>query len=283
MSVPNVLTQDLDAILNAFESEDFTMMNILSNRFMSNSIFYEEENTFLPGFISKDIALTFGRLKAQSSDVFSTAKADISPVLEKVMSYYIDASKNSSDLWAVYLEYFLKIRDYTIKDFEKSAYKVDYDFTRLTFQWLMQFLDENKELLRHNKNRLLKGVLNEMDRVIRCHLGRIEDVVAISLVRSLEFVYGYIIYEGSDTERDKIYPFLDRVLVLLSAEKIDLNESLNVLNNILLEWRKYFIKFMEVSVTREYTLEKGIELPDDIKEKLSESIFKTLDEEIKRE
>lgn len=282
MSEPiDALSQDIEAILQAFDKEDYDLMNIFSNRFISNAVFIENSVNFLPGFIYKDISLNFRRIKNLRIETLSTAKADCKPILEKIRDYYLDPEKKPTDLWGVYLEYYLKIRDHILNDIEKKVYDLNYDFTRSSFKWLLNFLDENKNLLLHDKNLLLNGVLNEMDRILRCHSGRLEDIVTISLIRALEFLYTYQKFEGSEQERKKVLSILDDVITILSKDKIDLKGCLEILKNILTDWRKYFIYFMEVRITRKIEIERPIELPKDVKEKISESISKTLEEEIR--
>ena len=175
------------------------------------------------------------------------------------------------------------MRDFIIDEVEKRTYKVNYEFTQHSFNWLLKFLDENRNLLLHDKNRLFRGILNEMDRILRCHSGKLKDIITISLVRALGYVYNYMFFEGSESERKKIFPLLDDVLSILSQEELDYGKINVIFIKILTEWRKYFIKFMDVSIPRRYEIERGILIPESVKEKLSESISKTLEQEIKRE
>jgi len=280
MSEPsNVLFQDIDAILRAFEKEDYNLMNIYSNRFISNAVFHKKVS-LLPGFIYKDISMDFRRLKDLRTDTLSTAKVDCKPILEKIRDYYLDSKKESIDLWGVYLEYYLKIRDYMLNDIDKKVYKIDYNYTQHSYKWLLNFLDENKNFLLNKKNRLLQGVLNEMDRIMRCHSGRLNNIVIISLIKALNFLNIYIQYEDSDKEKEKFLSLVNNVINILSKDKIDFEECLKNLENILIEWRKYFIRFMDIVIVNEMQFEKPIELPEEVKMKISESISKTLGEEI---
>jgi len=276
----DVLSQDIEAILAAFNEENYGLMNILSNRFMANATFLKNGVNFLPGFIYKDISQNFRRIKNLRTDTFATAKADCRPILEKIKDYYLDSEREPTDLWFVYLEYYITVREHLLSDIERKAYGTNLDYTRFTFTWLLEFLNESKDLLLHDKNRLLNGILNEMDRTLRCHSGRLEEIVSFSLLRALTHIYTYQIFEGSIDERKKIFPLLDDVISVLSEDKINLNKCLEILSNILSEWRKYYMRYMEVKIMREISIEKGFELPEDVKEKISESISKTLGEEI---
>ena len=81
--------------------------------------------------------------------------------------------------------------------------------------------------------------------------------------------------------KKKIISILEKSLKVLSKDDLNLNECLQILNEILYEWRLCYIKFMEVRIKREIQIEKPIELPEDVKEKISESISKTLEEDIR--
>ena len=51
-----------------------------------------------------------------------------------------------------------------------------------------------------SKNQLIKGVLNEFDRVFYSHLGTMEDLIVISLVRAIDFLYLYMLFINDKEE-----------------------------------------------------------------------------------
>lgn len=276
-----VLSEDIDAVIRAYDSNNFRLMNILANRVVSNSVFFSEVD-FLPGFIYKDVALTFSRLKVQKSDTISTATTVCRPILEKIKESFFarERDKTPEDLWAIYLEYNLRIRDFVMNEEEKAVYSINYDFTANSYNWLIKYLEENKLLLKNKKNRLLDGILNEMDRILKCHSGKLREITIVCLIRALSYIYLYMLYVGTDEERNKIFPLLDRTLDTIKKDKIVYIDASKLLKDILIEWRKYYINYMDVIVGRE-TIQRGIVLPDEVKDKISESISKTLEEEIK--
>ena len=69
--------------------------------------------------------------------MFSTAKASFQPFIEKIKTYFLENERKESDYWALYLEYVLKIREYILSDIENEAYKINYDFTKLAFKYLL--------------------------------------------------------------------------------------------------------------------------------------------------
>ena len=98
-----------------------------------------------------------------------------------------------------------------------------------------------------------------MNRILKCHSVRLRDVVTYSIIRALEYLDTYVRFEKSEKGREIISSILDNVITILSKDELDLKECLSVLNNILTEWRMYFIRFMEVRIKREEWIGQGKE------------------------
>ena len=277
--VKTALNEDVKAIVGAFENEDFHIMNILSNRLLSNSIIVDV-NDYVTGWIYKDIALSFNRFQTQGLETYSTALATVKPIINKIAEDYSSEKTNFENLWKNYFEYCLRIREFSLKSFEYESYSTNVEYTKHAFNWLINFLDENRELLKKDKNRLLKGVLNEMDRIYRCYSGDFNTLIILSLVRALDSLYLYILYEKE--HKDKIYPLLDKVIKYSQNSETDIEAGSEILKDILTEWRYYFIRYMDIAVTRG-NIEGGIMIPENVKGKLSDSISKSLEEEIEDE
>ncbi|MFW9880985.1 MAG: hypothetical protein ACFFG0_48605, partial [Candidatus Thorarchaeota archaeon] len=69
-----ILAQDLEYCIKAFEKNNFDLMNIAANRLMENSIFLENKETFLAAAILKDIANDYIGIFQNRKDIFNSAK-----------------------------------------------------------------------------------------------------------------------------------------------------------------------------------------------------------------
>lgn len=276
-----VVNEDVEAILSAFESDDFHLMNIFSNRLISDAVFSNNEASFIPGFFFKNVALTFQRLKYQKSDTISTAKSISRPILGDMKDLLKKGETEWGIYWAKYLEYHLRVKRFELNDIEVSIYSDNLEYTDLVFKWMIKFLEENMDLLKNDNNQLFSGILNEMDRVMRCHSGKIDHIVYSTLLRVLDNLYIYMLYVG-DPETNKINEYLDRYINEFKTESIDYNSTHKLLKDCLIEWRKYYIRYMDIAIQRRQ-IQRGFKLPEEVEEKLTDSISKTLEEEIKEE
>ena len=277
-AIDEVLIQDLEAIMEAYDSDDFSLMNIFSNRILSTAVILGNESVFVPGFFFKNVALTFQRLKYQKSDTISTAKSVCKPILNDMKELCFSSEKSSGIYWAKYLEYMVRIRRFVLKEIEERVYKDNLDYTEKSFNWLINYLDENRELLKKENNLLFSGIQNEMDRIIRCHSGKLKDIIFLTLIRALDNMYIYMLYVGGE-ELDKIDYYLNKYLHEYKEEELSFENTHILLKEILEEWRKYYIKYMDIAIQRRH-IQRGFKIPVEVEEKLTESIAKTLEEEI---
>jgi translation initiation factor 2 alpha subunit (eIF-2alpha) len=65
----------------------------------------------------------------------------------------------------------------------------------------------------------------------------------------------------------------------MGNKELKINEADALLWNLVKTWRELFIQFGEL-LPPGVALQKGIELPEDLKKKLTESITKTLEKEM---
>jgi hypothetical protein len=126
-----------------------------------------------------------------------------------------------------------------------------------------------------------------MDRIFKVHGGFESEVYAISMLKALDRYYDYfrVAYrtDGTiDEEKVKsvIFPYIDQIVSIVSSGKIDVNEIMEVLWKLVSGWRKFFIEYMEL-LPRGVAVEKAIELPEEAKRKLTESVTKALEGEVK--
>jgi len=276
--------QDLQAAAKALEGEDFELMNIYSNRIMSNSIFGDDRKFALPGFFLKDVSFTIGNLKARvPTSAFSTAKALASEYARRLLGQTSQSEFKEEELWQQFHGFMDRVRKFTMERIEGEVYvQPNASFTHEAFRWLISYLDKNKDTLLHPRNMLLKGILNEMNRLYRNHGAELDETYSMALITALDRCNDYVgmssLSESDYGERTKkeVMPYVERVISVLK-ENTPSPENVNELLWVLIRrWRGYFIEFMEVR-RAVYVPEKAIELPEETRKKLTEAITKSLE------
>lgn len=290
VDLSQVIRSDIEASINAFEDNDFENMNIFANRSMANAIFGEDKKLILPGFLMKELAGIFGTLEARGKEqtAFSTAKTIGANYVSSLSKLLREKGFEENELWQKFHEVSLELRKFLMSTVEERTYKEDPEFTRYAFEWLVKYLEKKKETLFNPKNLLLKGILNDMDRIFRVYGGVLLDTHTISLVRALDRYYDYCrkAYSQSDGTLDKdgiaktVFPFIDRIAGLSSSPS---ESQASIVNETLWElvkrWREFFLDYLELPRPR-VEVERGIEIPEEAKRKITESVTKTLEKEV---
>lgn len=282
MDISQVIKQDLKAASSAFDSDDFRLMNIFANRIMSNSILGEDSRSTLVGFFLREIARIYGQIKAREElTIFTTAKSH---------GYaYIKSIKLENDVqafWEQYHDFLDKTREYTLNKHEKESYEKDIKFTHFAFSWLLERLDRDRTIFFNDKNQFLRGILNEMDRIFRCHGGELIDLYALSLLKALQLYYDYIDYFFGKDEKHEIIEksllsYVNEITKALSKDTIDSKEVIHILRRIIVDWRLYFIYFMERPQIVQIREEEKVPITEETKKKISEVVAKAFQEEVK--
>lgn len=279
------IKEDLEAGIEAFRNDSFDFVNMIANRIMANAVFGTDTRIFLPGFFLKEIASTFGVLKTKKEAVaYSTAKSHGFKYVESLKKSL--PSLDEVKLWNEFYALADKMREFEMSELENGSYSDNIEFTKDSFSWLLQHLKKNMDLLFDSNNLLFKGTLNEMERIFRVHSGELPDIVLISLIKALDRYYEYVsrAHRKSDKRIDediiksKIFPYIDRIEKSYKRE-LEIEEVDKILWELVKSWRELYIQYMELPGTR-LTFEKGIELPAELKKKLSESITKTLEKKM---
>jgi hypothetical protein len=279
-----VLAEDLKAAIAAFKEDSFDTTNIMANRMMSNIIFGENKKIFLPAFFLKDVATTFGILKARKSAMaFSTAKSIGFAYIESLAKSL--TAIDEEQLWKDFLLFNDKIRKFEMIDVEKN-YSDNPKFTHEAFKWLISYLSSHKEALFEPYNNLIKGLLIEMTRIYKVHSANFNDAVLLCLVIALDRNYDYLSRlwnrPGSKPidekqNKDLIIPAVNKIIEF-NTKEFTIEEADSLLWDLTKSWREFFILYGEL-LSPSIALQKGIELPEDLKKKLAESLTKALEKE----
>ena len=280
-SIVQVIEQDVKAVYSAFQNDDFANMNLFSNRIMANAILSEDPRLTLLGFSLKEIARIYGGIKARKDlTTFATAKS-----LGDVYIRSINLKGDANEFWEQYHLFYNKIRQHQQDEYEKESYKENIQFTRFAFHWLIQKLSEDRDMLFKDHNQFVRGILNEMGRIFRVHGGELVDLYTFSLVRALQLYYDYTNYfskkERKEVITKSVLPYVDEMTKTLLRESVDPEEVTLLLQRIIVDWRIAYIHFMERPRFVPIEKEEGVPITEETKRKISETVTKALEEEVK--
>jgi hypothetical protein len=281
MDIHEVIEQDVKAAYLAFKDDNFRDMNIFANRIMSNAVLSTDYRFTLVGFFLKEMARIYGPIKARKElSAFSTAKS-----LGDVYIKSINLEKSFNDLWEEYNQFYYRLGEHRLDEYEKGSYKKNVEFTRFAFRWLIEKLSGDRNIFFNENNHFVNGVLNEMDRIIRVHGGELIDLYAWSLVRALQLYYDYVDYFGKDERKQiiekSVFSYIDNITKALLKDTVDPNEVTNLLQRIIVDWRICFMHFMERAELVPIEGEKKVQITEETKKKISETVTKALEEEVK--
>ena len=280
-----VIAEDLKAAFAAFKDDSFDNVNIFGNRIMSNALFGDDPKIFLSGFFAKDIGLTFLILKARKSPMaFSTAKSYGFSYMEGLVKAL--ENFNEEQLWKDYHEFTNKIRKFEMTEWEEKTYTDNEEFTSETFKWLLSYLNTHKENFAIPRGSIIKGIINEMERIQKVHGAKIREIILLHLMIALDRNYEYVsrflnepnttVYERKINEL--ILPNVERI-VALGNKEFTVEEADILLWDLTKNWRNFFIEYGEF-ISTSVAIQKGIEVPEDLKKKLTESITKSVEKQL---
>jgi hypothetical protein len=282
MNISEIIRQDINAALLAAKSDDLRLMNIYSNRIMTNPLFASSPNPnfALIGFFFKETTRICEQIKAgKDITAYSTAKSIAVSYMESV-----DVGSNSEKLWSDFVDFYNKIRKYEEDVYEKDSYEDSPEFTNASFVWLSEFIDKERKLLFSSNSQFLTGIAAEMDRIIRVHGGGLHEMSVVSLFKALSMYSNYLNYFDKD-KRDEIisnciFKYLDSVAAIARKEEVAYDQVTELLSRIILDWRIFYMQFLERASIMPIE-ERKVPITEETKKKLAESVEKALEQEVK--
>lgn len=281
-----VLREDFAAVKGAFDEGDFAQMNICSNRIMANALFGDQSAYALPGFFLKELATEL--LKGSVSPGLDKK---IRPFAKKFISEIEEAFTPDVDfqrLWGCYSSYIQKTRKLSISAVEKKSYTDNPTFTHQALSRLVQEVFSG-EVLFHERGVILKSIIIEADRLIRNHSIQDRDLVLICLFQALDRLNDYFRFACTSTGGGTVYsecmksyltPFMERFKNWYdNPEDSPYPSGSDLLCEIILEWRRMFIRYQELGQATEKQGQR-IELPPEAKKRIGDTIAEALQKDL---
>lgn len=194
-----ILSQDFEYCLRAFEIDKFTMMNIAANRLMENSIFLENKEIFLFAVILKDIANDYMGIFQNKRNILNSAKVFGKKAIELIRTNFYNGI-NLGNLWQSFQEFTMSINEFHKDELESKVYSNNTKFTRLVFEIILKFFSENKESLKKINNTLFNGIIGVMVRIMKNHSCTLKETMVYLYFKMLVLVYTYVIEKNYPEE-----------------------------------------------------------------------------------
>jgi hypothetical protein len=296
MTERDACLEDLKAAREAFDKDNFAFQNILANRLLSNALFLldDQKRFLMAGFFAKDLAIELLLVSATGKTAaIASAKTASTTYFDKLHSLVLSAGEFDFEaFWKNYEECSERLRKFHITDVEDHSYTRNKLFTKRAVDWLLHYLQGQKELLVDSRNQLLEGILNEIARIYSVHSAELRELQALAVLDYLQKVYASIRQGFTNSDgtieaavvRSEIHPMVDRVTSLFSGpwNEAALGEVNNLLLTLILRWREYFIRYGELRPPPGSAAEKGVELPEETKKRITEAITKSLERETRK-
>jgi hypothetical protein len=283
-----MLDENIEVAKLSFQRDDFQLMNIIGNRIMSDSLFGGTKDFSLLGFFIKQVALNYLNLKPRLDDSdFLGAKL----VGEKYLDTLLSTSQaiDKVQLWANYHEFNIQIVQYSASEVDEKIKEIYRDAPQVTEHvrhWLIDFLNNKRDILFDARNNFIKGIINEFQRVGLSYGYQVMDTIIFSCLIALDRYWEYFIFQHAtasgevdkETVRTTVFPYIDKIKQISSSSNINYDDVTKLLSQLIEAWRESFIYYHELP---RKVLEKPVELSEESKKKLSAAVGKALQKEVK--
>lgn len=260
-----ILLQDISAGKFLFDKDNFLYMNIVANRYLENCLIFEDYRLFLPGIFMKEMANDYNAIISHpdKSKKINSAKAIGEGLTLKIQEYFKDLNEES--LWKAFYNYNLSINDFLRDDID-SNYLKNLPFSLKAFNFLLNYLENNLKYLYILDNRLLRGILTIIIRVIRNHSFSLDGIMVYIFIKSLDSLYQYLYYENLKNDqldvenlKKELSIYVDYIK-FLKEKKIDAVNFDKILWEMIKRWREMYILYKDIELLPK-SLKEGMLVP----------------------
>lgn len=290
----DVLRQDLKVVEKAITENNFGMVGVIGNRIMSNLLLADESKTkefMLIGWIVKEIG---GELEAIKRYKDNSKLANGTKIAEecvkKIVTMLSKKEYGNKEIWELYFDFEKKMQVYILNNLEDKSYTRKPEFTHKITLVLLQHFLANKDLLLKQNTQLTKGILNDLARTINEHGATDGEYIFYIIFKAFDLYFDYVLYsetiDGKINEaglKSKIYGYIDiieKIYQIYEAQNIEkmYPESMALVYDLSIEIRKYFLNYF---IIHTQIVDRKLELPEEAKQRIGETISKAFEEKIK--
>ncbi len=281
MTYGQIMEANYRAFLESLKDDNLDMANILSNRFITDTLFAGDGDLTLIGFIlkfqTKKLA-NIQRLKSQT--LFNEAK-------EFVIHELDDMVLDISPFWKYYVRSDDELRRFIVSDQEFAAYSgTNEDFTRQQISHLVGFILDNKSYRYPN---LLGNAINECRRLRNTHGSSAKDLMVQTFLEVLNLLQPFVYHHSDVVQSEEVVEdFLTHVDFLKTIDEAEdpdalLPEFNSVISVLGRSWREYYLRYGEVALTLSLSQRpmESVSIDPDDKIELIDSIREIIEKEVK--
>lgn len=279
-----ILNQEIKIFHEYLKNRKFDYCNVISNRIISNSVITKSEEFVLVGCFLKQLVFDLSRINNnEDKDEFS-----------KKIENYLKKIEKTNDINIILTRYYDLIKNinvYFTTEEEKSFYQNNLKFTHYSIEFLVKFLisELNEDKFIHSINNIFIGFLNEIERFLKLHDFTLKELLLkFIMIYSSKLYEYYRIFIINDTQNKGWYKKWEIYQVLIKKNLDDylnkeeqeyIKQSIKLLFELCKEWRFMFIRLLE-PIQKLNKIEKEVELPHEIKEKIQDLAKKAIDEDL---
>jgi hypothetical protein len=262
MSIESAIQQDFKAYQLAHTDNRFDLATVFANRLLSNVLLSQNKRLCLLGYVLREAAVINGRAEQSGGEAPKTIAEATDTLLGSCDNAFSKKGLEILATWKAFHAFLVAVRPYYVTDQEKAAYTEDNSITSEAIKFLYeQFLMNRSELVAPG-TQVPQGCMNEAMRLFAVFGVSDRDLPLLAILSATVWLYGFVahrwqeedVVEGTfvEAQRDRFFRLLDPASPLLDAVKYPTLDSLaepatDVLCNIILEWRRDYIRFQEIT------------------------------------
>jgi hypothetical protein len=279
-----IISQDLEVAEKAIEKDDFNLISFAGNRIMMNLLVTDEIELMLLGYMIRDLSGELRFIRANRRDAFDGAKQESIAYIIELEALVADKKSDPKIYWGKFSENEMKIRTHMLSQIESSIYTEQSEFAGEYSTKLLDIFYSVKNSITHSKNLMLAMMPNELSRNFNEH-GGTEALVIYLVFKAFYEYYTYFDAErqiskerrGEKLAEAKLVRYIENIYKLKSSLSNinDLYEKSNEIIEVLgREAKKSYLLYKLPSEPAE--IEHELELPEEAKQKIGETIMQSL-------
>lgn len=292
------VVQDFKAYAVSFEGSQLELPIVFANRLLSNLIFHKDRSPAVVGYALRVIAhenIRIEQISPEAKDAADSKKKAKDALREAIGALEGEIAVSPCDpakSWLVLHKLLGSLRGISLTEPELNAYTVNPDYTGRAIRYLFREFLLNEGEMSLPGTVVPLGCQNELNRLISVSGIHERDLPFAAIVVALSWLHEYAT-RRADFDRgnealakrykDKYAALLKPIEELLDEGKWDTLEKLApkanaVLIEVLTEWRRDFIRFMDVPQPGQ---KRGaVQISRQTRDKISESVKGALERDL---
>lgn len=291
-----VTANNLKIAVDAFEERDFNLINIIGNRIVTDFTFEKDEQDEDYVFIGPILKRLAGLLnKINEKKMIRDIEDNTEDFLDFLVDSFEDDDIDEDEIWDKYYQLEKDMRDLFISDSKKSEFEDRPEYSKNVRNYLVDYISKQRKRVLNLNINLMHGVMSELSRIYYTYGFEKDDLVMYILLTQFDRFLSYdkIDYavmkkmgedEMIDEKVERLHSYIDEIIDINDTEGVEtiIRRSNKIIGELGIQWRLYIIDYGDIPISKappEKEGKKVIDLPDNVKEEISDIILN----ELKRE